>query len=110
MFYKNQYKVSLENVKKYLSTYPNVFFYKGLFPKTSGPVRAQTFSFVHLDVDLYNSTKEALEFFYPRITRGGVIISHDYCWSKGVRTAFQEYFRDRTEPVIELAEGPMHSC
>ena len=104
-FHKNQYSCTLERVEKLLSKYTNVVFYKGMFPSTAKPVSDIRFSFVHLDVDLYESTKSCLEFFYPRMNKGGVIISHDYICSKGVKTAFQEYFKNKPEPVLELADS-----
>lgn len=104
-FHKNQYSCTLEYVKRLLSKYPNIFFYKGMFPSTADPVSDRQFSFVHLDVDLYESTKSCLEFFYPRMNRGGIIISHDYIDSKGVKTAFQKYFKNKPEPVLELTDS-----
>jgi hypothetical protein len=104
-FHKNQYKCSIEYVKNLLSKYQNVFFYKGIFPSTADPVSKRQFSFVHLDVDLYESTKNCLEFFYPRMSKGGVIISHDYLGSLGVKTAFYEFFKDKAEPVLELTDS-----
>lgn len=102
-FYKGKFVVTFEDVKKYLKKYPNVFFYKGLFPQTAGPVKNKTFSFVNLDVDLYESTKNCLEFFYPRMTKGGIIISHDYIDAAGVKKAVDEFFRDKPETVLELS-------
>lgn len=67
-------------------------FYKGYFPSTAGPVIDLRFSFVHLDVDLYESTKSCLEFFYPRLNVGGVISPDDYVGAHGVWTAFEEFF------------------
>ena len=52
------------------------------------------FSFVHLDVDLYQSTKDGLAWFYPRLNRGGILISHDYSNADGVRKAFDEFFAE----------------
>ena len=101
-FHKGQYARSIESVSEYLKGYPNVRLYKGIFPVTSGPVQERSFSFVHLDVDLYESTTAALEFFYPRMRPGGVIISHDYVEFAGVRNAFDEFFANKIEPVIEL--------
>lgn len=99
---KGQYTGSFEGVKNYLKKYPNVFFYKGIFPSTADPVKDKNFSFVNLDADLYKSTLDSLEFFYPRMNRGGMIISHDYISPFGVRKAFEEFFKDKPEPVIEL--------
>ncbi len=101
-FHKGQYARSIESVSEYLKGYSNVKLYKGIFPATSGPVRDRQFSFVHLDVDLYESTTAALEFFYPRMSPGGIIISHDYVEFAGVRHAFDEFFANKIEPVIEL--------
>ena len=50
------------------------------------------FSFVHLDVDLYESTKESINFFSPRMIRGGIIVVHDYGCSRGVRKAVDECY------------------
>jgi O-methyltransferase len=61
------------------------------------------FSFVHLDVDLYESTREALAFFYPRMSVGGMLISHDYVECAAVRQAFDDYFGEARQPVLELS-------
>ena len=92
---------SLELVKEYLRNYPDIYFYKGLFPETAESVKNKKFSFVHLDVDIYQSTLDCLKFFYPRMSRGGVIISHDYPNSEGVTRAFNEFFEDKPEIILE---------
>jgi len=96
-----QYSCSLESVQQYLAN-ENVEFHKGLFPGTAEAVKDHVFSFVHVDVDLYEGTLAALHFFYPRLSPGGVLISHDYLLAKGVKAAFTEFFADKPEPVIEL--------
>jgi Macrocin-O-methyltransferase (TylF) len=40
--------------------------------------RDVTFSLAHLDVNLYDSYRECLEFFYPRIEHGGIILFDEY--------------------------------
>lgn len=102
-FKTGQYGADFEDVSNYLSAYPNIFLYKGLFPETAGPVRDKKFSFVHLDVDLYESTKLALEFFYPRMSPGGIIVSHDYPTAPGVKEAVDEFMQGKAEPVLELS-------
>jgi O-methyltransferase len=99
---ENQYSCSLESVQGYLNDYSNVHYYKGRFPETSGPVDGHKFSFVHSDVDLYESTLACLDFFYPRLMQGGVFLSHDYSVLNGVKTAFQEFLADKPEAPIEL--------
>ena len=91
-FCKGDFKSSFEVVNEYLKQH-NVTLYKGLFPKTAEPIKYKKFSFVYLDVDIYSSTKDALEFFLPRMVKGGIILSHDYPNSHGVKKAFDEFYK-----------------
>ncbi|EPA05240.1 TylF/MycF/NovP-related O-methyltransferase [Candidatus Nitrosarchaeum limnium] len=91
----------IESVRKYLKDYEDVSFYKGKFPDTSVPVTDSKFSFVHLDVDLYESTTECLKFFYPRLVKGGIILTHDY-HTNGVHSAFTEFFQGKNIPIIPI--------
>jgi O-methyltransferase len=101
-FYRGQYRASEAEVRTYLQDF-NVRIYKGLFPSTAGPITDKRFAFVHLDVDLYDSTKACLEFFYHRMAAGGIILTHDYAARKeGVYRAFQDFFAEKPEPVVEL--------
>jgi O-methyltransferase len=102
VFERGNFGCGLENVKTYLRPFPNVHFYKGLFPSTSGPVADRKFAFVNLDVDLYESTLSAIEFFYPRMEANGIIISHDYNGVSGVPKAINEFFAGKPEPIVEL--------
>lgn len=99
----NLYACSLESVKQYLQRYPNLFLHKGLFPDSATRVpEDEAFSFAHFDVDLYESTLGCLEYFYPKMIPGGVILSHDYSILAGVRKAFSEFLDDKPEMLIEL--------
>jgi O-methyltransferase len=101
-FQEGAFACSLEDVESYLSGSNHLYFHKGLFPTTAEGVTAERFSFVHSDVDIYESTKSVLEFFYPRMIPGGVIISHDFAWAPNLRRAFAEFLDGRPEPIIEL--------
>lgn len=101
-FEVGEYSAPLQTALNHLKDYQNVFFYKGIFPATATPVEGKTFSFVHLDVDTYKSTLSCLEFFYPRMKRCGIILSHDYLNAAGVTKAFDEFFEKKPEPVIML--------
>ena len=94
----------LSAVRNYLKSYESVFFYPGLFPGNLQPVQDKLFSFVHLDVDLYQGTLSGLEFFYPRMSAGGIILTHDYQYP-GVRKAFAEFFEGQPGQVVELGNS-----
>jgi O-methyltransferase len=102
-FGAGQYAAPLENVHRYLARFPNVQIHKGCFPATSASIVNKRFSFVHLDVDLYEPMRDSLHFFYPRVSPGGMILIHDYLWGEGVRKAVQEFFKNLPEPILELA-------
>ena len=102
-FSAGQFATSEEAVRAYLAPFPSIHIHKGLFPQSAGPIKDMKFSFVHLDVDIYSSTKDSLEFFYPRMNPGAILISHDYANAEGVHRAFDEYFADKPEPVIGLS-------
>jgi O-methyltransferase len=97
----NQYACSLEEVRAYLDGYENVQFHKGVFPDSARGVEENTYAFVHFDVDLYEGTRACLEYFYPRMIPGGVMLSHDYGLLAGVEKAFQEFFADKPEGIID---------
>ena len=96
------YAASLDSVRAFLADRNGISFHPGRFPFTAADCPAQTFSLVHLDVDLQSSTLDSLNYFYPRMVRGGIILTHDYSYLDGVRAAFGEFFASRVEPVIEL--------
>ncbi len=105
LFQEKQYRSSREAVEHYLIQYPGVYIHPGLFPATAEHLKHKKFSFVHLDADIYQSTWDALQFFYVRMVPGGIILTHDYAQAAGVKKAFTEFFKDKPESIIELAES-----
>jgi hypothetical protein len=96
---------SLDAVRRYVGT-DKVEYYPGFFPQTTAghEQRLQRFAFVHLDVDIYQSTLDGLRFFYPRLSSGGMLITHDYSARScpGVAVAFDEFFADKPERVLPI--------
>ncbi len=97
-----QYRSGLPAVRAFLAEAANVVFHPGCFPQTAAGLEDERFSFVHLDVDLKSSTRACLDFFYPRMVPGGIIMTHDYSFLDGVREAFAEFLEPSGGQVIEL--------
>lgn len=55
----------------------NIIIKKGVFPESINGLDEQ-FAFVSLDVDFEDSTFAGLEYFYPRLSKGGYMFIHDY--------------------------------
>jgi O-methyltransferase len=90
---------SIEAVSHLLKDRQNIVFRQGYFPTTTRGLEGERFSFVHIDGDLYQSTLDALEFFYPRMVEGGIMIFDDYEWPHcpGVKKAMDEYLFGKIE-------------
>ena len=69
---------SEENLQTVLNKFSNFKSYKGWIPKRFNDVKDIRFSFVHIDVDLYEPIKDSLDFFFPRLNEGGIIVIDDY--------------------------------
>lgn len=99
--------VAEEATRQNLAGFPNCNFYKGWIPDRFPEVADRTFALVHIDVDLYQPTLDSLEFFYPRMARGGLIICDDYGFATcpGATKAFDTFFADRSEAVLPIPTG-----
>ena len=90
---------------------------KGHFPETAAGLAHVEFAFVSLDPDLYDPAMAGLEFFYPRLNEGGILIVHDYnnTQYRGVHQAVKEYEQklvaDGEKPLKLVPLGDLHgSC
>lgn len=104
--YKNIFRNTNEEFVLSQMKYPaNCVIRKGYFPDTI-PDEEITYSLVSLDCDLYSPTLSGLEYFYPRLERGGFIIIHDYNHEDhwlGVKKAVKEY----EKKIGHLAKVPL---
>ena len=82
-------------------------FVKGHFPSTiTATHKEKTFAIVSIDCDLYEPIKAGLEFFYPRMPKGGLLMLHDYSslfW-KGAKQAVDEFCKASGEFVVLLPD------
>jgi len=81
--------------------------HQGWIPDRFADVDDHHFSFVHIDVDLYEPTRDSLAFFYSRMQAGGIILCDDYGFTTcpGATAAFDEYLQDKPESMIMLPCG-----
>jgi O-methyltransferase len=95
---------SLDNVKRRLSS-EQYIYHKGYFPETTKGMEDVKFALVNIDADLYNPTKTGLDFFYPRLVPGGVLMVHDYNpdWP-GIMKAVNEFAATIPESLIPLPD------
>jgi hypothetical protein len=87
----------------------------GFFEKTLPALRECRFALAHIDVDLYESVRECLEFCYPRLVAGGIIVLDDYgeTMCLGAKKAADEFFADKLETPVPLSHpscGILKGC
>ena len=96
---------TIESVKELFKDAKGISFYPGYFPATTKTVTEKTFALVHIDADLYSPTIEALKYFYPKVSPGGVLIIHDYnhTWD-GIKKALDEFMVTIPESLVEVMD------
>lgn len=102
--------VSLEQVKSNFEKYglldDQVRFLKGWFKDTLPNAPIAQLALIRLDGDMYESTMEALNALYDRLSPGGYIIVDDYHVVAACKTAVQDFLSVRKlTPRIEEIDG-----
>jgi O-methyltransferase len=100
-------KISLEQVKENFAAYglldDRVVFLKGWFSETLPSAPIDQLSVLRLDGDMYESTMDALNNLYSKLTVGGYIIIDDYCIQSCMKAVAD--FRRRMsifEPIVDI--------
>ena len=95
-----------------LAGFDNYRVYKGWIPERFPDIADRGFSFVHVDVDLYQPTLDSLKFFYPRMQPGGLILMDDYGFTSSPEpnTAADEFFACMPESIVMLPTGREAFC
>jgi O-methyltransferase len=96
---------SLDTVLARMAHPERVAVRKGYFPATTEGLE-DSFALVSLDVDLYKPTLAGLNYFYPRLSKGGCIFVHDYNNRRfnGVRSAVEEFLDVTGAPLVQLPD------
>jgi len=95
----------LDAVERNLAGFDNTRAYAGWIPSRFAEVAERRFCFVH--VDLYQPTRDSVEFFYPRLSPGAILVCDDYACTTcpGATAAVDEFLSTRPEKMIRLGNG-----
>ena len=100
-------ETSLDIVRKTVGHESRTTYVQGRFPESVTPAAERArYAVVHVDCDLYAPTMAALQFFYPRMSRGGLLFLHDYAsgiWP-GVTQAIDEVRAATGESLVLLPD------
>jgi O-methyltransferase len=93
-----------DNFRRYGLLDGQVKFLKGWFKDTLPKAPISRLAVLRVDADLYESTLQALEYLYPKVSRGGYVIVDDYGYFAGCSKAVDD-FRARqkiTTPLVKI--------
>lgn len=85
---------SLDDVRRVLGD-KQARYIVGDVKRTLPAIVPGAISFLHLDVDWYDNTRACLEYLYPLLSPGGVLVVDDYFYWPGCRKACDEYLGRR---------------
>jgi O-methyltransferase len=85
---------SLDEVMAFVGNPDRVIFKQGLVPHTFAGLESASISLAHIDLDIYQSIIDALDFVWPRLSVGGFVLFDDYGFPScpGARRAVDEFF------------------
>lgn len=96
------WKAELDTCKAALSEYNNLSFYKGWIPSKFNEISKKQISLLHLDLSLYQPTKDSLDFFWDKIVDGGYAITNFHeGYSYGAEKAVRDFFKGTREIEIK---------
>ena len=86
----------------------NVEILEGIFPDETGyQVEGMQFRFCHIDVDVYQSAKDSVEWLWDRMVPGGIVVYDDYGFRgcDGITKYVEEQIICRDRLVIHNLNG-----
>ena len=75
------YITDIERVRRNFLSWSNVRIVRGAVPGVLPEVDARSIAFLHLDMSCAYPERAALEFFWDRIPKGGMVLLDDYCYA-----------------------------
>lgn len=98
---------SADDVRRALSEYPFATVHEGFIPDVLGKLKTDRIAWAHVDVDIYEAVRDCLEYLYPRLCSGAMVVHDDYGFPScpGARRAVDEFYLDRPEIPLCLPTG-----
>jgi len=105
----NYSNITIERVKKNLSEFNNVVYHPGYIPESLHlePPSLKQISYMHIDLNSAMPTVAALEYFFPILARGGIVLFDDYGWIEygPTKKAVDKFFADKPGILMPLPTG-----
>ena len=99
-------EITQKNLDKFSE---NVIYHQGYIPDSFETTKnsPELINYLHIDLNSSLPTIKTLEYFFPRLERGGVIIFDDYGWSgySDTKKTVDSFFNERPGIFMKLPTG-----
>jgi hypothetical protein len=101
------YACPQDAVRKALAEFPGIEMYPGWIPGVLSRLPERRYAFVHVDLDLHDPIRGAIDYFYPRLEPGGVMVFDDYgsLFWPGAKKAVEEGAAAAGTVPVALSSG-----
>ena len=101
--YPDCYDIAQRN----FATFPRAQLVRGKVPDTLGTVAIDRIAYLSIDMNLEYPERAALEFFWPRLVPGGIVVLDDYGWlqHRAQRDSHDAFARARGLEIFGLPTG-----
>jgi len=103
-------QLDMKRTQKNLSKFKTlIVFHKGYIPESLSqkPNSPDSICYLHIDLNSSKSTRAVLEFFYPRLVKGGVILFDDYAATgyEDTKQIVDKFFSDKPGMLQKIPTG-----
>jgi hypothetical protein len=101
--YPDCYATALRN----FAAFPKAQLVRGKVPDTLATVAIEQVAYLSIDMNLEYPERAALEFFWPRLVSGGIVVLDDYGWlqHRGQRDSHDAFAHARGLEIFALPTG-----
>jgi len=96
-----------ERVKQNFADYPNAVIIKGMIPDTLSQVTTQKISYLSIDMNALVPEIAAIEYFWPRMVTGGMVVLDDYGFPNHInqQRAFDDFAQRYDVNILSIPTG-----
>jgi O-methyltransferase len=101
------YEDSFERVSRTFADQKNVRLIRGTVPQTLPLVTAPKVAFLHLDMNATVPEIAALQYFWPLMPAGGIVVMDDYGWPRHreQKAGFDRFAAEQPTAILQLPTG-----
>jgi O-methyltransferase len=101
------YPECYELAKRNFAPFPKAHLVRGRVPDTLASVPIEAVAYLHLDMNIAYPERAAIEYFWPKMSVGGIVLLDDYGWTpyRAQKDTLDEFARLNGVEIMMLPTG-----